>query len=205
MPTGYTRIIEGQGDVTLAQFAMRCARGMMPLISLRDVDLDEPIPSKLKANPHYAERVAECEQRLAQISAMTVQDAASLLETRHAERVAEVERWNTTRLMLQANCERLRADVDAWMPPTPDHAALKKFMFDQLDDEIDHVKVRLDLPAKQSPEQWLAVWTEDAHKELERAKRDLVEELQRTDWNNKWLADLRKSVGATTPYRTAAE
>lgn len=205
MPSGYTKIIEEQGEVTLAQFAMRCARGMMPLFSLHDADLDEPIPPKLTANPHYTEKVVECEQKLAQISAMTVQDAAALLETRHAERVVEVERWNTTRSILQANCERLRANVDAWVPPTPDHAALKKFMLDQLDTEIRYATIRVDLPVKQSPEQWLAALAEDAHKELDRAKRDLTEELQRTDWNNKWLADLRESLGVTTPYRTATK
>lgn len=200
MPSGYTRIIEEQDKVTLAQFAMRCARGMMPLISLRDVDLDEPLPPKLTANSHYAERVAECEQKLAQLLTMTLQDTAVLLETRHTERVAEVEQFNYERSVLREKCERLRADVVSWTPPTPDHVSLKKLMLEQLNDEIEHAKIRLDLPMKQSPEQWLAAWMAAARSDLDRAKHDLAEELRRVDWNNQWLADLRKSVGATTAY-----
>lgn len=205
MTTAYTKIIEEQGAVTLAQFVMRCARGMMPLVSIRDVDLDEPIPPKLITSRYYAERVEQCETALAQLTSITDQEAAALLDTRYTDHVATVERYNNGRATLQANCELLLAEVETWVPPTRDHTSLKKFMIEQLDDEIEHAKLRLSAPVKQSPAQWLVEVIADARDELELAKRDLAGEQRRTDGNNQWLDDLRESVGVTSPYRTAAD
>jgi hypothetical protein len=88
MTTGYTSIIEERDHVTFPEFAMRCARAMMPCISLREEPLDAPIPEKLVPSMHCADRVLELEQKLESLLTLDLDTAQLTIDKEHGDAIA---------------------------------------------------------------------------------------------------------------------
>jgi len=133
---------------------------------------------------------------LEEAKAMTHEEATALMETMRA---ASVKRAEEARLEHEIQAQRyqsMKAQVEAWTPPTPDHANLKAFMLEQI-----AVSVRtstggyLEQWEFQTPEQFLAMNVQDAERELARANERLAEHMTAVAKANKWLSDLTLSVG----------
>lgn len=201
MPTGYTSIIEERDNVTFAEFAMRCARGMMPCISLREEPLDAPIPARLVPSKNYAGRVAELENKLESLLNTDLESTQQMLDRTHISAVEWTHAYNVTTAKKRAKYEAMRRETEGWNPPTKDHEHLKKFMLEQIDNELALCS-ELVPPVKPKLGQWIHEQIEDTRKRLEDAKKDLAAEEDRFAYNNRWIDDLRKNLGiGGSPYR----
>ncbi len=132
MPTGYTAPIYEGKEITFAEFAMRAARGMGALITMRDQAAEAEIPEVIEPSTYSRDRLAELEQQLAEYEQYSDTQWAELEE---AERLVDEERVKRARAESEALAERYNAmiaEVEAWSPPTLEHVNFKQFMLDQL-------------------------------------------------------------------------
>jgi hypothetical protein len=195
MPTGYTSIIGDRESVSFEEFAMRCARGMGACISMRDNSLDAPIPDRFEPDTtFYAERERAAQEQIALFEAMSTDDAARAADEEHEKTIADVNAANERYSALRGKYERMRVGVQSWVPPTQDHNGLKDFMLEQLEQSMRFDCIHLTTPDRVSPERWRLTKLDEAHRARIRAREGLLEEVERTESRNKWLADLRGSL-----------
>lgn len=188
MPTGYTADV-GNGKVTdFRTFALRCARQFGATIMQRDDPMDEPPkhrePSDWNAREHV-KALAEVER----LASMTTAEAAVWMEEERAAVDAENARY-----------QAMLREVKAWVAPTPDHEAMKKFMADQIESSCSEW-VR-DFPY-QTPAEWLAAKRTKAARDVQYHSTKHAEEIERCAASNAWIDALYASlpVGETHPHR----
>lgn len=198
MPTGLTyEIYEGK-PVSFERFLWRCARMMMPLIIMREDDLDKLPPEEFcSQDEYYAARLGERRGELAQIEAMSEFECLNEAAKEYESRAASVVELNASSAAKRARYETMLAKVLSWSPPTDDHRHLKEFMVRQLKDsmEVDCHLSELPVP----PIDWRQERLEYLRRDIANLERYIAEENQRTAYRNAWLKTLRASV----PYPTA--
>jgi len=198
MPTGYTHEIYEGEKITLRDFALRCARGMGALITMRDAPFDAPIPTELQPSvQHYDEHIAAAKARIAELRAMTTEELESSAAKHNAEAIARNEKRVAENTNLRANYERLISETEAW---TGAPEGLKEFMLSQLRESL-HFDVYDDpyLEEGVSPTIWYANQLILAQREIENYTRYREEEIERTEARNKWLAQLHASLPPGKP------
>lgn len=201
MPTGYADPVRRGEITTLRDFALSCARAFGACITMRDEPADAPIPEEFQPSTRfYDEKEAAAEARLAELMGLTMADAEARALADYTEQVA---RWHERRARRAADRERYEAmltQVEAWTPPGPDHVEFKAFMLQQLRQSIDFdCSDKYDAaPERKSGPDWLADARTTATRDLERARRNRAEEINRVAGRNRWLRDLRDALPRAT-------
>lgn len=193
MTTGYTAIIEKKPGTTFAEFAMRCARGIGYLSCMCDHSLDTPIPEVIEPSAYAEERLGEARAKLARAGAMTLDEADALAGEEYERYAAATAKLNAERGALRATFAAMRAKVEAWQPPTPNHEVLKRFMLDQIDGERvpDEVFVT---PARQTAAEFKATEIHSATEDVEHWERKTQMARESAAEANDWLRALRESL-----------
>jgi len=193
MPTGYTSIIEDNPNVTMRDYALRCVRAMGACIMQRDDPLDDP-PNTGEPNSYYREAKAKVEAELAQLESMDKRQKQKLFEKHIAEITEANVRYASEHKRKSDAYARIRADVVAWKPPTPDHEGLKKFMLEQIDLCYQPAeKLYLLLPAP-SAEIHYDVIIAELKREIANHLANEIEEAERHRERTNWIAILVESL-----------
>lgn len=195
MPTGYTQPL-CERDVSLADFALRCARAFGATVEQRDESLDAAIPPAFEVPAFYYERLAGAQARVAELANMTLEDAGKacgvefIKEMRHrGEQVRRIQAFAARRA-------KLLEEVEDWEPPTDDHKGLKAFMLEQLakvKDEADPSYYQTPIFTKDA-KRWLEDQRKQAFEELEYRQKVLKEQEALVASRNAWLTALRSSL-----------
>lgn len=204
MPTGYTACI-GRG-VSFEEFASRCARAGMPLVSLRDEPMDAPLPDEIKPSSYHAEQVEYHKKQIAIVEAMSDADAELTARQEAESKAASHARYYADKVNLRKSYKLMLAQVNEWEPPTPDHEFLKKFMCAQLEESIrfDCAAEFFDRPAEVAEEpipgaEWKARRLKGLRGNLEYHTAEHAKDVAHAAWATEWLrafkASLRKEVG----------
>lgn len=198
MPTGYTAPLYEGKDLTFREFALRCARGMGALMSMRDHSLDAEIPEKLVPDDYGENRINEWKAALAAAEAMTDTESERAAAEEHDADVRRRDESAKERRALRDRCERMIAQVEEWTPPTPDHVNLKKFMLAQLRELLRYDCSEIDWPAPErvTGSAFRQRQIENARSEIARHEEELAKERWRCDQANAWLSALRASLAA---------
>ena len=90
-------------------------------------------------------------------------------------------------------------EVKLWQPPTPDHEEFKKFMIQQIENSIEFDGMEdyysKHLPQKLTGEEWLTKRRKEIQQDIDYHTKENDAEIERTNQRNKWIADLRDSLG----------
>lgn len=194
MPTGYTYPIEENPDYTFNQFVWDCAHAFGALMHMRDDSKHTPVRA-VEVDPYYMKQVKETQAALEEAKVLTLAEATTRLETMKAQSLKEAEE---DRLVHEAQAKRyqsMKAHVEAWTPPSPDHENLKKFMLEQIALSVRTPGRYVNLWEFYTPEQFLAEELESAMRDLAHAHKQLAEHLEAVVKANKWVSDLTLSVG----------
>lgn len=198
MPTGYTaKIADG---ISFREFAMDCARAFGACIEIRDEPGGgEAIPEKFEPSDYHDKRLAEARAERTRIFAMSAEEtevaaeaAWNAAETRRLERLAGYR-------ALRSRYEAMLADVDAWKPPTIEHAEMRTFMRDQITQSInfDCNESYADTPEKRlTGSEWWGTMLAKADRDIEYHAREAGKERERAASRTKWVANLRASLPA---------
>lgn len=192
MPTGYTAIIEEKPDLTFREFALRCARGMGACIMQRDDPMDEP-PRAPEPSDYHIKALATAQARLKELRGMGAEAKRAMW---HAE-VERIEKSNAESRAKAAKTEQqyksMRAQVEAWKPPTKDHDGLKRFMLEQIDLCVSDWDPYI-CEAPPTPADWYGAAVKSAEHGIAYHTKEHAEELERTAARKDWIARLYTSL-----------
>lgn len=199
MPTGYTaRVYEG--DTSLKNYILGCARAFGALAFMRDEPLDAPIPKSIPDNDdaYYQEEYEKACKRFDELRAMTDEEihkeADSSYEEQRAMWKRSIERIEKENARYDAMLEKVRA----WdCSINPDLAPVKGFAIEQLlksREDISWVKKHFDEIKRQSDEEWYRQQIEICSRDISHYKSKLLKEKKRREEANQWLADLYASL-----------
>lgn len=139
--TGYTEIVAKNDNVSLEDFAMRCARAFGALVQFRDEPLSAPVPDVIEPdNSIYLERYnrakAEFENFLQ--NPPTDDELEKEYEKYVKRQNEEVEKENERRRLLRKRYTAMLSKVYAWKPANAEaYKGLRDFMIKQLRDSIE--------------------------------------------------------------------
>lgn len=196
MPTGYTADI--QNGMSFETFAMNCARAFGACISLRDEPGGgEKIPDEFAPSDYHFNAAQKARDELASLLAMSEQDRENAAETAWKEeeerRLLRLENKRKQR----ESYEAMLAKVNAWTPPTPDHAGLHEFMRSQIVQSIDfdcggdYDKEPIQ---RMSGKQWAAEREARLNRDIEYHDREHALEVERAASRTEWVKALRFSL-----------
>lgn len=198
--TGLTSLVAENDNVTLEQFAMRCARHFGALIDMRDEPMDAPIPEEFEVSNHYRKDYERAKAEYENFIANPLTDEE--LEKKYNDYVAEetekAKQENEERRIIRKRYEAMLAKVRKWQPPTSDHVELKNLMERQLTDSIEW----------DCKEYEPNILTKDEFISSNKASEPLKEcmglyknrwqvEIATVNSRNRWLKDLRESLRNT--------
>ena len=133
MPTGYTAYIE-DGDITTGkEFLKLCTRAFGVAIDQKDDPLSVPTKTKFEPGQYYIDAYNGACDELKKAKSMSFNEAKLRLKTRHHKKVDDYKKCSEKYSDLRNKYLKVRREVEAWTPPTPEHDGLKKFALEQID------------------------------------------------------------------------
>jgi hypothetical protein len=197
MPTGYTSILHEDRPVAFNEFAWRCARAFGAFVMMRDDGLDVPVPSKMVPSDYHEKRITEARAALSEARAMIPSVAFERADESYRKALASYESAKAERAKLRERYLAMRAEAEAWQPPTPEHEGLRRFMIEQIDAcAVDYQESDWDKPPlRLSGEDYKHELENRALRELAYHTKALADERKGCDQRNTWIDALRSSVG----------
>jgi hypothetical protein len=192
MPTGYTADVTD--ETTLAEFAMKCARALGALVTMREDPADAPIPEKFEPSDYHIEELKKAEGKLAELRSMTLEQATVLCAADHKAAMVEWKKRRAEDLALRERYERLRGLVRKWKAPTADHEGFKEFMDEQLASSIKFDCHDSGEPKPQAPRDWLEAKIKNAEWSVSYHREEGAKEVDRARTRSEWVKRLRESL-----------
>ena len=192
MPTGYTSDVQDGTITEFRVFAMKCARAMGATVTMRDEPHSAEIPEVFIPSAYYAEKIESIQAEIDRQVALTDEEREAEYKA-ECKRIAESEMFRRgERSLYRERYEAMLEKVRSWNIPSPEHAGLKEFMVEQLTSSIewDCKNYPSEPPKKETKSEALSRLLED----LNRAKKDYAEDIERVASRNKWLRELRESL-----------
>ncbi len=195
MPTGYTSSIKD--GITFERFILNCARAFGATITMRDKPANAEIPDEFKPTDYHTKELAELQVELENVKAMTVEAAIIRVKAEYAEKIAYYEQQIKECNDLKQKYSDMLIEAKKWEPPSADHQGLKDFMIQQISSSIDfdcsteYYEKPID---PQTGEQWLLKKTQQLLKDIAYHKKEHQAEVERVNWRNKWVKELRGSL-----------
>lgn len=196
MPTGYTSTLH-DGEQTFPEFALACARNFGALILMRDSAADAKIPDEFPPETSFYDKgLTTARALLEELETMPESVAQERADAEYAEGVAHVAAARAEAEAIRVRYEAMLIEAEAWEPPTADHAGLKRFMIDQLNESIrfDCSTTYLTDPEPQTAQQWVAAQRERAMRDVERYTGERAKEIERAKGRTAWVQALRGSL-----------
>ena len=194
MPTGYTADLYEGKEVTFEEFVMKCARAFGALITMRDEPLDAPIPEEFQPSDWHLKELEEARQRLAEIQSWDEEQAEQEAKKAYQEAVRRRNEVIARNIQIRQRYEKMLVQVQAWIPPTPDHRGLKNFMIDQLKKSIEFdCSYVPDEPEQLSGAEYKQQQIAKVQRDIEYHTKEYEEEVKRVQ-ENEWLRALRESL-----------
>lgn len=196
MPTGYTAAIKD--GISFKTYAMNCARAFGACIELRDEPGGgERIPEAFAPSDYHAKALEKARAELLALDSMTPDQceraAAKAYYDAETNRVMRLDEIAAQRAAYDA----MLAKVQAWTPPTSDHAGLHNFMATQIIESIrfDCDGDYYDKPTERmTGEQWAAKERERLTRDVAYHEREHAAEVKRAADRTAWVSALRDSL-----------
>ncbi len=192
MPTGYTADVADGKIATFSDFVWRCARGMMPLITMRDEPSDAPIPERFEVSDYHKEGEATGRARLAEVLAWGHLEREAAAEKAYLGALSCYRQRQEDILTENERYQAMLVQVRAWIPPTPDHIEFERFMVEQLQGSICNYTP--DKPERLSGADYKVQETDSAKRDIEYHTEQYAKEVERVAWRNDWIQALRESL-----------
>jgi hypothetical protein len=196
MPTGYTADVQSGKVTDFRKFALTCARAFGATILMRDDPLDAPIPQKFEASDYHVKELAAARSELARLKSMKPSDVVQAAASDYASEMNDWNKRQAERAKERLRYETMLEKAKAWVPPSPEHDGLKRFMVDQLTESIDFdCGPGLSRPVEKAPAEWLREKITEAEQSIAYHTKHHAEEVQRADGRTRWVQQLRQSLG----------
>lgn len=180
------------GTIDFRTFLLRCARLMGPLSVMRDMPQDALIPDLFEAGTYHADKAAESEAELAEVLAMT-DEQAEAEATRQYEEVKELQRQSRARKdQALVSYNKMLSKVQAWTPESDQYQPLKDFMVQQLLDNITVDCEGSDYEIRQiAGPAWREAQANRLRDHIEYQKKEQAGSEALAQWRTEWVRGLK--------------
>lgn len=196
MPTGYTADIKD--GISFNTYALNCARAFGACVTLRDDPAGgDRIPDTFEPSDYHLKAAEKARGELSALDAMTPDDLERSASDSWAQ--AEVRRRRSlVDLRKQREAyEAMLEKVNAWVPPTPDHAELREFMRKQIEQSIDFDCNESYYPTptvRLTGEAWVAERRARLARGVQYHEQEHAGEVSRAATRTEWVRALRDSL-----------
>lgn len=203
MPTGYTAGIEDGKITTGKDFLKLCTRAFGIAMDLRDEPLSVPTPTKFEPNTYYRDKIDREKTELENAKNISFEDAKAKMIKYHADRVGLYKSMVEDSIKKNEKYAKVRAEVEAWNPPTKEHYNLKRFALEQIDMSIEKqewIDEWLELSneklddSDEAVEKFINEQIERCHKSVKFAEEQWEAELKRVTSKNAWMEKFLSSL-----------
>lgn len=194
MPTGLTYPLT-EREMTLCEFAWRCARQFGALVQMRDHGMDAAIPPETNPSNFHSDELRRVRAEIVRLEAMTEEEA---LAEADAEHEAALKGWREGKNEAEARVSRfqkLLAEVRAWTPPTPEHDNLKNLMIQQLEMDSTLSGYWNEKPKRTGRASWRGAKLTRLRKDLAYHEKHLAEDIERAKGATAWVQALWNQLG----------
>lgn len=193
MPTGYTVDIEK--GISFKQFALNCARAFGALITMRDDALDVPIPDEFQSSDYHMKELEKAQGRLASLEVLSKSELAQAAQKEYVDALIKYNKQREENRKLEEKYRDMLRQVKSWLPPTPDHEGLKKFMVEQIESSIKFdCGYSPERPTLKTPEEWLRKQKESILWDIAYHTQENEKEIRRCKERTAWVVALKKSL-----------
>lgn len=195
MPTGYTAEVADGKVADFRTFALICARQFGACVTQRDDPMSEP-PKHREPPDCNARSLEQGRARLAELNAMTLEDAAREREAKYQAALASDAEYAARKDETRRRYEAMLAKVEAWKAPTADHVQMRQFMLDQLTESIrfDSTTYNSASSIERDPATWLENQKEWTRTSIDRDAVEVEKENRRCAESNAWIDALYASL-----------
>lgn len=194
MATGFTGKLVEEGQ-PFNEFVMTCARAFGPMIEMRDMPLDAPIPESFDGGSSYhKDGLREVQEELKRLQRMSNEERQAYGEAQKQHSVAAFEESIDKVSAQHQRVLDMKQQVSEWNPPEA-YIDLKVFMLSQLgmsdSDPEFLVKLLNDTVARLPMDFWDAA-VEYAMREIDYHKRGLADSKKNAEKSIEWVRGLQK-------------
>jgi len=183
-----------------AAYALDLARELPPL---ERYDLPERVPWRIRTPVTHDLARRRAERELARLTRMTTAEAdARIAEKRSAWERQKVQLVQICRARI-SHLTRMQAMAGDWEPPTPEHVPLKALLLARVEEDIQEEReLAADFSQPPSTPKGGAKFLREERAELKRTiachRSEHCKEVALTRETNRWLSQLRRSLGIKT-------
>lgn len=137
--TGYTYPIPEGKITTGAEFLKRCIRAFGACAAFREESLDIPLEKLMddyminRKSDYYLTRYGETLKAYGEFIGMSEEDGKALFKETREKEIKQAEEALEKMKKDGAAYEKVRHEVDEWVPPTTEHIPIKRFALEQID------------------------------------------------------------------------
>ena len=204
MPTGYTAFIE-DGDITTGrEFLLLCSRNFGVAIDVRDEPLSVPTPTKFEPNPYYKKSYEDAVKELEEAETLTFDTAKLRRQSEYEKKIKRAREIAAKMAEMNQRYQKVRREVELWIPPTDDHSGIKRFALEQIDicvkqnnDMFEYYQKILNVPFDDSDEAVRTYMQENiasCEDSARRAKERYEEEIQRANEKTEFMQSFISSL-----------
>lgn len=204
MPTGYTAFIE-DGDITTGrEFLLLCSRNFGVAIDIRDEPLSVPTPTKFEPDPYYEKSYEDAVKELEEAKTLTFDTAKLRMQLEYEKKIKRAREIVNKMAEMNKRYQKVRREVESWIPPTDDHSGIKRFALEQIDmcvkqnnDMFEYYQKILNVPFDDSDKAVRTYMQENitsCEDAARRAKERYAEELQRANRKTEFMQSFLSSL-----------
>lgn len=199
MATGLTYPILDGRVTTFKQFAKNCAKQMGAFGYMRDDNGDAP-PRLQTERTYYAESLAKAWADLEKFESSTVEERLALYEAWVSAREKTFSEISFSQAENFRRLSAMKADIEAYVPPTLDHQKFKEFMLEQVVSTIRIDCYRL-FGANERPTfvEWEREKSAQLHRAVTNAEESLAAHRKNIQECNEWICLFFQSIGEEPP------
>ncbi|MFC1682041.1 hypothetical protein ACFL0X_00300 [Nanoarchaeota archaeon] len=195
MPTGITTMINSEEDVSFKDFALRCARSMSALISMRDEPIDAKIPTEFKHSSYHKDEFAEACKEFYGAMVMRNDEAERLAEKSYVKELEYYAQSEDDGRKLAVKYGKMLAKVANWQSPSPEHDNYRKFMISQLEDSLGYdCEHNRNVPKQMTALEYRTTLVESARWKMNYHKKEFAKEVKHAKAKTKWVQGLMDSL-----------
>lgn len=195
----YTDILS-DGDQPFEEFVLCCARASGAAYDQRD-NTSGPVRLPEPPSTYARDEMAAAQERVAEIEAWTPERAQEKADESYLRVVAGFVEINAGIAARKIRFDAMRARVEAWRPPTPDHEWFKRFMLEQLVSETRDLTPIVPPDKPEDGESFKAAALGKARYDVEFHARAWAEDQARYREARAWIRDLYTSLDLAVDAR----
>jgi len=197
MPTGYTSAICDGKITELQDYAISCARAFGACVTMRDSSANESIPERFEPSDYHLEKIDEAKSELKKFEAMSDWEGREYGIKKIKERIEDSKEYLEKNREENSRYQSMLEKVRAWECPQS-HNEFKKFMVEQLEISMNNLEwseERIEKAKKENALNEFKDATAKARHDIIYHEKEHDLEVERVEGRNKWLKDLRDSLG----------